>query len=75
MRADAMKDWLTIIGWLAIFAGIVTLGHSARGESFRAAFGSLWALSKAYLRGGIIMICAAMIFWLVVGALELLGLL
>jgi len=70
-----MKDWLTLIGWVAIFAGVVILGRHALGESFRAAFGSIWALSKAYLRGGIIMICAAMIFWLVVGALELLGLL
>jgi hypothetical protein len=29
-----MKDWLTITGWLATFVGIVTLGHSALGESF-----------------------------------------
>ena len=70
-----MKDWLTLIVWLAIFASIIGLGGYALGESFRAAFGSIEALSKAYLRGAVIVLGAAMIFWLVVGALELLGLL
>jgi hypothetical protein len=70
-----MKDLLEIIGWLAILAGIVILGRHAPHPSIRALCNFPLAFTKAYLRGAVIVLGAAMIFWLVVGALELLGLL
>jgi hypothetical protein len=68
-----MKDWLTLIVWLAILAGVVILGRRAISASIQASFAFVWALSGTWLRGGIIVIAAAAIFWLVVGALEFLG--